>query len=70
MDVKEIITHVSNLENTMKGWSKFLEGLFGFFAGNPLGNIIAGFKDSNGNETADGYEGLSGFFQGLKNKSN
>lgn len=43
MDVKEIITHLNNFQDTWKGWNKFLGGLVNFFRDNPVRSLLEPF---------------------------
>lgn len=45
MDTKEIITHLSNFQNTWKGWDKLISGLTGFFGGNPVNGLKGFFSE-------------------------
>lgn len=45
MDTKEIITHLSNFQNTWKGWDKLISGLTGFFGGNPVDGLSKFFSE-------------------------
>lgn len=62
MDVKEIITHLSNFQNTWKGWNGLISGITGFFGQNPVGKLDGLF----GNEAA----GLKAAFAPLSSNNN
>ncbi|EFK55586.1 hypothetical protein KBP53_09945 [Corynebacterium genitalium ATCC 33030] len=61
MDVKEIITHLSNFQDTWKGWDKVISGLTDFFGGNPIQDIADLF--------ANDAEKLKGAFEPLSSLS-
>ena len=61
MDVKEIITHLSNFQDTWKGWNGVIDGLTKFFGGNPIQDIADLF--------ANDAEKLKGAFEPLSSLS-
>ncbi|MCQ4625559.1 hypothetical protein KBX18_08345 [Corynebacterium sp. CCUG 69979] len=57
MDVKEIITHLSNFQDTWKGWDKVISGLTDFFGKTPTEKIKDYFSSEN-----EGFKQLSSVF--------
>ncbi|WP_273415927.1 hypothetical protein [Corynebacterium appendicis] len=45
MNVDAIITHLSNFQDTWKGWNDLISGLTGFFGANPVEKLKDFFSE-------------------------